>query len=171
MNGPGPESARALVARGIVKRFPGVTALAGVDLTVRPGEVVAVIGENGAGKSTLMKVLAGIHAPDAGTLSIDGRPRSFAGVRDAIGAGIALIHQELNLAENLDVAANLFLGREPHRFGWVDRARIDRESRDHTAAASARETFTPDTQAILEEYESLTDAYFRQLTNPRPDDP
>ncbi len=118
-----------LSARGIVKRFPGVLALDGVDLTVRAGEAVAVIGENGAGKSTLMKVLAGIHAPDEGELRIDGRPLHLRGVREAIAAGIALIHQELNLADNLDVGANIFLGREPRRCGWIDRARIERESR------------------------------------------
>ncbi len=101
-----------LEARGVRKHFPGVQALDGVSLSVHRGEVLALIGENGAGKSTLMKVLAGVHPPDAGELLLDGRPVHFAGVRDAMRRGIVLIHQELNLADNLSVAANLFLGRE-----------------------------------------------------------
>ncbi len=82
-----------LEARGIRKHFPGVQALDGVSLSVRPAEVVAVIGENGAGKSTLMKILSGVHPPDAGELLLDGRPVHFAGVRDAMRRGIILIHQ------------------------------------------------------------------------------
>jgi ribose transport system ATP-binding protein len=101
-----------LEARGLRKHFPGVQALDGVSLSVHPAEVLAVIGENGAGKSTLMKILAGVHPPDAGELLLDGRPVHFAGVRDAMRRGIVLIHQELNLADNLSVTANLFLGRE-----------------------------------------------------------
>jgi ribose transport system ATP-binding protein len=96
-----------------------VQALDGVSLSVRAGEVLAVIGENGAGKSTLMKILAGNQAPDAGELLLDGARVQFAGVADALGRGIVLIHQELNLADNLSVAANLFLGREPLRVGWL----------------------------------------------------
>ena len=83
------------------------------------GQVLAVIGENGAGKSTLMKILAGIYQADAGTIRMAGRPVRFAGVAEALRAGISLIHQELNLAENLSVAANLFLGRESSRGGWL----------------------------------------------------
>jgi ribose transport system ATP-binding protein len=101
-----------LEARGVRKHFPGVLALDGVSLSVCPGEVLAVIGENGAGKSTLMKVLSGVYPPDAGELLLDGRPVRFSGVADAMRRGIILIHQELNLAENLSAAANLFLGRE-----------------------------------------------------------
>ncbi len=106
-------------ARGLRKHFPGVQALDGVSIRVEPGEVLAVVGENGAGKSTLMKVLAGVHAPDAGEILLDGQPVHFTGVADAMRRGIVLIHQELNLAENLDVAANLFLGREPVHGGWL----------------------------------------------------
>ncbi len=102
-----------LAAEGISKSFPGVRALADVRLHVEPGEVLALIGENGAGKSTLMKILGGIYTPDAGTIRIDGNPAILAGVKDAERHGIVLIHQELNLAEHLDVAANVFLGREP----------------------------------------------------------
>ncbi|MBA4068066.1 MAG: D-xylose ABC transporter ATP-binding protein [Isosphaera sp.] len=94
------------------KQFPGVLALDGVSLILAPGEVLAVVGENGAGKSTLMKVVAGVYRPDAGEVRLDGRPVRFAGPADATAAGVSLIHQELNLAENLSVADNLFLGRE-----------------------------------------------------------
>lgn len=117
-----------LEARSITKIFPGVKALQEVSLRLEPGEVLALIGENGAGKSTLMKILSGVHAPDSGALLMDGQPIAFSGVRDALEAGVSLIHQELNLAENLDAAANIFLGREPHRFGFFDRATIERES-------------------------------------------
>jgi ribose transport system ATP-binding protein len=121
-----------LEARGVRKHFPGVQALDGVSLHVTRGEVLAVVGENGAGKSTLMKVLAGVHAPDAGEILLDGRPVRFAGVADAIRHGVVLIHQELNLADNLSVAANLFLGREAVRggpLGWLDRGRMDGAAR------------------------------------------
>ena len=102
-----------LEVAGVSKSFPGVKALQDVSLSVKPGEVLALIGENGAGKSTLMKILGGIYTPDAGTIRIDGHPVSLTGVKDAERHGMVLIHQELNLAEHLDVAANVFLGREP----------------------------------------------------------
>jgi len=102
-----------LEVAGVSKSFPGVRALEDVSLHVLPGEVLALIGENGAGKSTLMKILGGIYAPDAGIVRIDGRPVALGGVKDAERHGVVLIHQELNLAEHLDVAANVFLGREP----------------------------------------------------------
>jgi ribose transport system ATP-binding protein len=99
--------------RGICKRFSGVVALDKVSLTVGQGEVVALCGENGAGKSTLMKILGGVHQPDAGEIVVDGRPARVPGVAEAIRLGIAFIHQELNVLGNLDVAGNVFLGREP----------------------------------------------------------
>jgi len=117
-----------LEARSLTKSFPGVRALKDVSLTVGRGEVVAVIGENGAGKSTLMKILAGVQTADTGEIRIDGEPAPLASVEEALGRGIALIHQELNLAQNLDVAANLFLGREPRRWGLIDTARLHREA-------------------------------------------
>ena len=108
-----------LEARGIHKRFLGAHALRGVDFRVRPGEVVALIGENGAGKSTLMKILAGVHTPDAGSLVVDGKVRSLTSPARALAQGVALIHQELALCPKLEVAANVFLGREPHFLGIV----------------------------------------------------
>ena len=98
--------------RGITRRFPGVVALQDVSLSLRRGEVLALTGENGAGKSTLIKILGGALVPDAGEVLLDGRPVRFNSVRDARRAGIALIHQELMLAPNLDVAGNIFLGGE-----------------------------------------------------------
>jgi ribose transport system ATP-binding protein len=97
---------------GIIKRFPGVVALGGVSLHVRGGEVLSLMGENGAGKSTLMKILGGAYQPDEGELKIDGQPVTFSGVSDAKKHGIALIHQELMLAGNLDITGNIFLGNE-----------------------------------------------------------
>jgi ribose transport system ATP-binding protein len=120
--------------RGIVKRFPGVTALGGVDFTLRRGEVHALVGENGAGKSTLMKILAGMTPPDEGSIAIDGQERRFGDVIEAQRAGIAFIHQELCLVPHLSVAENVFLAREPTRGPFVDRARL----RSDTAALLAR---------------------------------
>jgi ribose transport system ATP-binding protein len=114
--------------RRISKRFAGVVALEDVSLSLKRGEVLAVIGENGAGKSTLMKILAGVHTPDSGEIRIDGQGVQLDSVRMALNHGIALIHQELNLSDNLDVAANIYLGREPRRFGLIDHGRIYADS-------------------------------------------
>ena len=114
--------------RRLTKRFPGTLALSGVDLRVHPGEVIAVIGENGAGKSTLMKILAGVLAADEGDIELDGQAARLASVRQATDMGIALIHQELSLLANLSVAANLFLGREPNRAGWMHKSGMHAES-------------------------------------------
>ncbi|WP_298879169.1 sugar ABC transporter ATP-binding protein [uncultured Bradyrhizobium sp.] len=97
----------------ISKSYPGVVALDHVGLAVSPGEVIALIGENGAGKSTLMKVLGGVVEPSGGRIRVDGVERSALTVAEAIAAGIAFVHQELNLFDNLDVAGNVFIGREP----------------------------------------------------------
>ena len=110
------------------KRFPGVIALEDVNLKLDAAEVLAVIGENGAGKSTLMKILAGIQPPDSGTISIDGQETPIRSVEMAIENGICLIHQELNLCQNLSVAANIFMGREPNRWGFIDQQRIQEEA-------------------------------------------
>src|SRR6185503_19052847 len=91
---------------GVHKRFGATVALAGVDLSVNPGEVLALVGENGAGKSTLMKVLSGAHQPDAGTMTLDGAPYRPRGPLDARRAGVCMIYQELSLARHLSVAEN-----------------------------------------------------------------
>ena len=122
-------SEHLLEASGIVKRFPGVVALGGVDLKVGAGQVVALVGENGAGKSTLMKILAGVQGADEGEVKIDGRRADFRNVREAQEAGVVLIHQELNLAENLSVSANLFLGREKQRGGFLNEKAMVEETR------------------------------------------
>jgi ribose transport system ATP-binding protein len=109
-----------LEVRKITKRFAGVTALKDVSVSFAAGEVHAVIGENGAGKSTLMKVLAGVQTQDAGEVWFEGRQVEIDSVQTALNLGISLIHQELNLATNLDVGANIFLGREPRRYGLID---------------------------------------------------
>jgi ribose transport system ATP-binding protein len=117
-----------LEVRGVGKQFPGVRALHDVDFHLGKGEVVALLGENGAGKSTLMKILAGVQPPDSGQLLVDGKPVTIRGVHDALGLGIALIHQELNLCDNLDIAANIFLGREPRKLGMIDERKMRAES-------------------------------------------
>ena len=117
----------SFAAADIHKRFPGVHALRGVSLEVHAGEVLALLGENGAGKSTLMKIAGGIEQPDSGELLVDGAPVVVPDVHTATALGIAFIHQELNLLDNLDVAGNVLLGREPTRGGalrLVDRAKM-----------------------------------------------
>ena len=117
-----------LEVRKVTKRFPGVVALKDVSLTLDRGEVLALIGENGAGKSTLMKILAGVQEPDEGAVVLDGRTVRIDSVQTALSRGIALIHQELNLSGNLDVGANIFLGREPLRNGLINKAKIAADS-------------------------------------------
>ena len=114
---------------GIHKSFPGVHALSGVQLSVRPGTVHGVMGENGAGKSTLMKVAIGIYRPDAGTIRLRGQPVTFESVHDALTQGIAMIHQELSPLPYMTVAQNIFLGREmKNRLGLIDHRALDREA-------------------------------------------
>src|SRR6266481_4367350 len=125
MNGP------VLKMQGIGKRFGGVLALENVDFEIKAGEVVALAGENGAGKSTLMKILGGVLQPDAGEILIDGERALIRTVADATRHGISFIHQELNVLDNLDVAANVFLGREPRRSGlrWlIDSKRMHKDA-------------------------------------------
>jgi ribose transport system ATP-binding protein len=125
-NAGGPPAGSSLVeARGIGKSFSGVTVLKDVDFDLRAGEVHALVGENGAGKSTLMKILAGVHVDYEGTVRVGGEISQFSGVQDAERAGVAIIHQELNLVSELTVADNIFLGREPLWGGvLIDRRRI-----------------------------------------------
>jgi len=108
-----------LEASGITKRFPGVTALDGVDFAARAGEVHALMGENGAGKSTLIKVLTGAYPRDAGAVAIEGRPIDPRSPREAEAAGIATVYQEINLVPDLSVAENICLGRQPMRAGCI----------------------------------------------------
>jgi rhamnose transport system ATP-binding protein len=115
---------------GIGKRFNGIHALNGVNLTIRAGSVMALVGENGAGKSTLVKILTGIHRPDAGTVTLDGRAVAFASPQEAIAAGIAAVHQETVMFDELTVAENIYVGRHPTRgpAGRVDWARIEADA-------------------------------------------
>ncbi|WP_354638197.1 sugar ABC transporter ATP-binding protein [Kitasatospora camelliae] len=108
-----------LEVHGIRKEFPGVVALDGVDFRLFPGEVHALMGENGAGKSTLIKVLTGVYGSDGGEVLLDGRPVSIAGPLQAQLAGISTVYQEVNLCPNLSVAENIFIGREPRRYGLI----------------------------------------------------
>ena len=126
-----PDARSLLKVTAVGKQFPGVRALHNVDLTLNQGEVLSLVGENGAGKSTMMKILAGVHTPDEGVIELDGIPVEITSVREAQKHGIALIHQELNLSDNLDIAANIFLGNEPHKYGVLDRKRIHEESAEY----------------------------------------
>jgi inositol transport system ATP-binding protein len=119
-----------LEAEGITKRYPGVVALDGVEIRVRPGSVHAVMGENGAGKSTLMKILAGNIQPNEGEIRVKGQPRHFHNPRDATNAGVAMIHQELLLVPDMTIAENMWIGREPlGRLGIVDHGELNRRTR------------------------------------------
>ena len=123
-----PQDAPLLEIRGVGKSFPGVRALKEVNLVLHKGQVLSLIGENGAGKSTLMKILAGVQPPDEGSILLDGAKVEIESSRVALDLGISLIHQELNLATNLSVGANVFLGREPLRGGFIDESTIRTES-------------------------------------------
>ncbi|WHT21614.1 sugar ABC transporter ATP-binding protein [Crossiella sp. CA-258035] len=113
---------------GLGKRYPGVIALAGVDLEVAPGEIHALVGENGAGKSTVVRCLSGMDQPDEGEMTFDGVPHAPAGPADALRAGIRVVHQELALLPELSVAENLFFEHLPRRFGLVDKKKIRQDA-------------------------------------------
>src|SRR5688572_18083013 len=133
---------------GICKRFPGVIALDEVSFGIARGEVVALVGENGAGKSTLMKILAGLHRPDAGEIRLDGQVVAPRSPHDAARLGIGVIHQELEIIDNLDVAGNVYLGREPRTGGWLrllDRRTAHARTREHLAKLGAG--VAPETRA------------------------
>ncbi|HEX5051241.1 MAG TPA: sugar ABC transporter ATP-binding protein [Planctomycetota bacterium] len=134
-----------LEARGVDKAFPGVRALSCVDFVLHRGEVVALIGENGAGKSTLMKVLAGVHQPDAGEIRLDGTPIVLRSPAAALAAGIALIHQELSLCDNLTVAGALFLGAELRRGPFLRR----RAMQEHAHQSLRRLGLEVDPRALV----------------------
>jgi fructose transport system ATP-binding protein len=112
-----PSRAPVLEARGLIKTFGHVVGLAGVDLDLYPGEVLAVIGDNGAGKSTLIKCLSGAMTPDGGTIKVDGQEVTFGSTQEAREAGIETVYQTLAVAPALDIASNLFLAREERRAG------------------------------------------------------
>jgi ribose transport system ATP-binding protein len=133
---------------GITKVYPGVVALDDVSFSLAPGEVVGLIGENGAGKSTLMKILGGVVAPTAGRIAIAGVEHAALTVQQSMAAGIAFVHQELNLFDNLDVAANVFLGREIRKgaLRLVDNAAMARAVQPILARLGA--TFRPDTPVL-----------------------
>lgn len=114
---------------GIAKHFGGVRALKGADLSINPGEVVALVGHNGAGKSVLVQILSGVFPPSSGEIRIDGQPVTFQSPSDARRYAIETIYQTLALADNLDAPANFFLGRELRtRFGFLDKKRMTREA-------------------------------------------
>ncbi|ARF59275.1 ATP-binding cassette domain-containing protein [Streptomyces gilvosporeus] len=115
-----------LALHGIFKRFGAVQALRDVELEIRAGQVVALVGDNGAGKSTLVKVIAGVAPADAGMIEWDGRPVHITRPHDARNMGIAAVYQDLALCDNLDVVGNLFLGREIHRSGVLDEVEMER---------------------------------------------
>ena len=125
----------------VSKQFPGVIALDGVDFHVAAGEIVGLVGENGAGKSTLMKILGGIHRADSGTIALEGVPVAMHGPADAARLGIGIIHQEREVIETLDVAGNVFLGREPLWAGplrLLDRRRMEDDTEQQLARIGAQ---------------------------------
>ncbi|WP_017583181.1 ATP-binding cassette domain-containing protein [Nocardiopsis valliformis] len=135
---PATDQTPILQARGLVKRYGRVTALAGADLELYPGEILAVIGDNGAGKSSLIKALSGALAPDAGEILVDSAPVRLPSPIAAREAGIETVHQSLAVSPSLDIATNLFLGRELRKpgilgsvFRMLDRSRMRDEARRH----------------------------------------
>ena len=131
-----------LELRGVSKRFGAVQALADVDFAVHAGEVVGLVGDNGAGKSTLVKVMSGIHLPDGGAYVFDGERRSVQGPNDAAALGVATVYQDLALCDNLDVVANLFIGRERISRGPARLARELDEPAMEKRAGELLETFS-----------------------------
>ena len=136
----------------IVKEFGPVRVLHGVGFELAPGRVYGLLGENGAGKSTLMKILSGYEQPTGGTVHVDGQPRSFRSSRDAEAAGIVLIHQEFNLAEDLTIQQNIFLGHEKKRGWWLDEAAMRADTvRVLAQVGLDRDPDTPVRQLIVAE--------------------
>ncbi len=128
--GRSPADRPAVELRGVTKRFPGVVANAGIDLTVYPGEIHALLGENGAGKSTLMNILFGLYQPDEGEIRLWGRPVRFTSPRDAIAHRVGMVHQHFMLVNPFTVAENVMLGHEASRAGWLDQAAVEARVRE-----------------------------------------
>jgi len=158
-----PAAAPLVEMTGIDKSFPGVRALSQARFELLPGEVHALMGENGAGKSTLMKILSGVYARDAGTVKLNGMPVEITSPRQAQDLGISIIHQELALMRDLTAAQNIFIGREPRRFGILDEARLNRDAAAIFASMNLRleptvkvETLTIAKQQMVEIAKALS---------------
>jgi ribose transport system ATP-binding protein len=134
----GPETPLRLAARGVSKRYGAVQALDAVDFELRPGEVMALLGENGAGKSTLVKILGGLEAPDTGTIEVDGRPANLHTAARSQAAGVAVVHQEYSLVPTMTVAENLVLGQVEASRLWVPR-RLNARARELAATVGLGE--------------------------------
>lgn len=136
------EGAPRVRLEGIRKRFGGIEALRGVDLDLWPGEVLGLVGDNAAGKSTLTKIIAGAYLPDAGRIALDGAPASYASPAEARARNIEMVYQDLSLCDTVDVAGNLFLGREPTRrvlgLRLLDEGRMRMEAAAHLDALEIR---------------------------------
>ena len=132
-----------LEVRNITKRFPGVVALDNVSVEFYPGEVHAIVGENGAGKSTLMKVLVGAYLPDEGEIIFQGQKVSFSHPQEAQEEGISIIYQEFNLLPDRTVAQNIFFGREPSKFGLIDRRELNKKTLDVLKELGAEDVISP----------------------------
>ena len=150
----GGRGAPVLAARGLTKSYGRVDALRGTDFELYPGEILAVIGDNGAGKSTLIKCLSGADVPDSGAITLDGAPVHFRDVQQAKRAGIETVYQTLAVSPALDIAANLYLGREIRKkgplgslFRMLDTAAMRRMARDHVTKLGI-ETLQDITQAV-----------------------
>ncbi len=154
---------RILTVTGATKRFGAVTALSAVDFWVDEGEVVALVGDNGAGKSTLVKILAGVHAPDSGSLEYDGRFVSLGDPADAKDLGIATVFQDLALCENLDVVANVWLGRELVTEGRLDEVEMEQRTWSLLRDLSARIPSVRDHVSTLSGGQRQTVAIARSL--------
>ncbi|HZQ08478.1 MAG TPA: sugar ABC transporter ATP-binding protein, partial [Anaerolineae bacterium] len=131
-----------LEIRHVSKAFPNVQALTDVSLDIRPGEILAIMGENGAGKSTLLKIINGDYQPDAGTLTMNGHPLAFSNPHDAHQAGIRVIYQEPEIIPGVDVAENIWVGELPKRFGFINRRQLN-ESVRHSLAEYGFEDVLP----------------------------
>lgn len=119
-----------LVMQGVYKAFPGVQALEDVDFTLKSGEIHALVGENGAGKSTLIKIITGVERPDRGRISLLGQPIQAKSPQHAQMLGISTVYQEINLCDNLSVAENILIGREPRKYGRIDRREMQKRARE-----------------------------------------